>query len=108
MDSQIAPVPPIKPHERRMFIYFLRCPITNAVRYVGCTRDIKWRKKAHCYGEEPRTAKWVRELRNQHGLKPMFEVIEQIIGVKEAQRRESELIREWRTKANLLNVYLLK
>lgn len=109
MDSQAyVPVPPIKPQHRRMFIYFLRCPLTGALRYIGCTRDPKWRAAAHNNARcGTLTAEWVLDLRAK-GLRPTFEIVEEVFGEKAAYRRESELIRTWRDEADLLNLKMLK
>ncbi len=59
-------------------IYVLRDPITNEIRYVGCTKNIEQRYKAHVNkARDYNTPKreWLESLRIQ-GLKPVLEVVE--------------------------------
>ena len=59
-------------------IYVLKDPITNEIRYVGCTKNVEQRYKAHTNkARDYNTPKreWLESLRTQ-GLKPILEVIE--------------------------------
>lgn len=61
------------------FIYVLRCPITNEIRYVGKTNNPLQRFKAHNNkARDVNTYKrnWINSLRKE-GLKPVFEIIEE-------------------------------
>ena len=59
-----------------VYIYSLKHPITNEVRYIGKTINVKRRYKQHLYDKRnSHKANWVRSLRNE-GLKPIMEVIE--------------------------------
>lgn len=59
-------------------IYVLKDPITNEIRYVGCTKNVEQRYKAHTNkARDYNTPKreWLESLRIQ-GLKPILEVVE--------------------------------
>lgn len=58
------------------YIYTLKHPLTNEVRYVGKTINPKRRYYEHLY-QYPKTHKgcWVRSLLNE-GLKPIMDIIE--------------------------------
>lgn len=61
-------------------IYILIDPITNQVRYVGKTNNIKERYKNHknrCRDVNTHKRNWINKLRKQ-GLHPIIEVIETI------------------------------
>ena len=57
-------------------IYFLECPTTGAVKYVGQTSNFKKRKQAHLSGNLPskRLFNWWHDLRDQ-GLRPLFRMV---------------------------------
>jgi hypothetical protein len=61
------------------YIYILRCPQTNEIRYVGCTEHPKIRERNHCRhavsNPNTRVLMWVKSLREQ-GMRPVFEIIE--------------------------------
>ena len=63
----------------RWFIYVLRDPRTNEIRYVGKAADPARRLRAHCYGVRRQahryTARWIRSLKAL-GLKPSMTVID--------------------------------
>lgn len=59
-----------------IYIYTLSHPITNEVRYVGKTINIKRRYKQHLYDKRPsHKASWVQLLR-KNNLKPILIIIE--------------------------------
>lgn len=61
-------------------IYVLKDPISNEIRYVGCTKNIEQRYKAHINkARDYNTLKreWLESLRVR-GLKPILEIIEVI------------------------------
>ena len=60
-----------------IYIYTLSHPITNEVRYVGKTINIKRRYKQHLYDKRgSHKASWVKSLKND-GLKPILTIIEE-------------------------------
>ncbi len=62
---------------KKVKVYCLRCPKTNAPKYVGRTGDIMQRKKAHNNKARDINTKkrnWIHELRKE-GLKPILEVL---------------------------------
>jgi len=60
-----------------VYIYTLSHPITNEVRYVGKTINIKRRYKQHLYDKRKTyKANWVRSLKN-NGLKPILTIVEE-------------------------------
>lgn len=59
-----------------IYIYTLSHPVTNEVRYVGKTINIKRRYKQHLYDKrKTHKACWVQSLRNDN-LKPIINIIE--------------------------------
>jgi group I intron endonuclease len=59
-----------------IYIYTLSHPITNEVRYVGKTINIKRRYKQHLYDKRhSHKASWVKSLKNE-GLKPVLTILE--------------------------------
>lgn len=64
-----------------VYIYILRDPRTNEIKYVGKTVDPRSRSKKHglpsqLRGSGVRKVKWILELRSI-GLRPIFEIIEE-------------------------------
>ena len=60
-------------------IYRLIDPRTNAVRYVGRTKNMRWRRLNYLAQRQRRTARlnrWLDELRSK-SLTPVFEIIEE-------------------------------
>jgi len=87
-------------------IYLLCDPRDGQVYYVGMTSDIFQRWHAHMQGEGNNGCKnqWIRGLRQQ-GLYPHFTVIEVVVGVKKAKRRESYWIAHYsKTSPVLTNI----
>lgn len=60
---------------RTIFIYALRDPRTNAVRYVGQTIDPKVRYRHHLGGGTKSTRAWIVELRRAK-LVPALEIVQ--------------------------------
>lgn len=64
-----------------IYIYILRHPLTNKIRYVGKTNNIKKRLKNHINatrrGVKSHKNNWIKGLLNE-GLKPKMEVIDEI------------------------------
>lgn len=60
------------------YIYALSHPITNEVRYIGKTINIKRRYKQHLYDKRTRSYKssWIISLKSL-GLKPIMTIIEE-------------------------------
>jgi len=59
------------------YIYTLKHPINNEVRYVGKTINIKRRYKQHLYDKRhSHKASWVKSLKAE-GLKPILTIIEE-------------------------------
>ena len=57
-------------------IYFLECPVTGVVKYVGQTSNFKIRRSSHLSGNVPskRLFRWCTDLREQ-GLRPIFRMV---------------------------------
>lgn len=64
---------------KQTFIYVLRCPETNRVRYVGKSNNPKQRYNAHLKaskeGRKYRVCRWIFKLLNDN-TKPILEIIE--------------------------------
>ncbi len=63
------------------YIYLLKCPLTEEVKYIGLTRNYKKRKSQHrCYSESMsknhQYNKWKDTLKLS-GKRPIFEIIEE-------------------------------
>ena len=60
-----------------IYIYTLSHPITNEVRYVGKTINIRRRYKQHLYDKRQKHKyAWIQSLKNE-GLKPVLTIIEE-------------------------------
>jgi group I intron endonuclease len=61
----------------KIFIYSLSHPITNEIRYIGKTVNIKQRYKDHLYRfKKDRKSQWIKSLLREN-LKPIMQVIEE-------------------------------
>lgn len=71
-------------------IYYLKCPTTNKVMYVGMTKDVVKRYYQHVRKKtsNPKKDEWVRSLKN-NGLKPLLEIVECGLNRDEAELREA-------------------
>lgn len=87
------------------FIYILKCPITDEVRYVGKTNNPNERYKNHLnklHGEGTHKRNWINSLRNK-GLKPIFEIID-VVDIEEWKEKEKYYIKYYRDAGcNLVN-----
>ena len=66
--------------QQTTFIYTLTDPITNKIRYVGKTNNLKARYKEHMnsgHGVGTHKRNWIDSLKKQ-GLKPIMEVIDEV------------------------------
>lgn len=62
------------------FIYGLKDPVTNIIRYIGKTNNLKQRLKAHLNPARYKPThkfNWIKKLREK-GLKPTIEIIEEV------------------------------
>jgi hypothetical protein len=62
---------------KTIYIYTLANPITNEIRYVGKTNNIKARYLGHLSKNNPKShkANWIKSLTNQ-GLNPKLEILD--------------------------------
>lgn len=79
------------------YIYALRDPDTNLIRYIGKADNPKIRLRAHmCEKKEPytRRSRWIASLK-ERGLRPLVEVLHSIpvFGWKDAERLQIRLAR---------------
>ena len=85
-----------------IYIYTLSHPLTNEVRYVGKTINIKRRYKQHLYDKRNSyKANWVKSLRND-GLKPILTILE-TCNEDNWQEREIHWIAQFDNLTNFLN-----
>jgi len=83
-----------------IYIYTLSHPITNEVRYVGKTINIKRRYKQHLYDKRgSHKASWVKSLKNE-GLKPIMNIVE-ICTLDNWEIQEKYWIRQFDKLTNL-------
>jgi group I intron endonuclease len=86
------------------YIYTLKDPTNNHIRYVGKTINVQRRLSAHLYRAKKgkhHTANWIKSLLSQN-LKPIIEVIE-VCNKKNWQEREKYWIAFYRQKFDLTN-----
>lgn len=86
-----------------VYIYVIKCPTTNLVRYVGKTNNPKERFRKHlCEKKHTKKCWWIYNLK-QEGLKPLFEIIDEC-SQENWQEKERDYIRLFKSiGANLLN-----
>ncbi len=93
-----ASYPPGLAREVDYYIYVLRDPRDNGVRYVGRTKNLKGRLQQHLYNKSDGSfvharREWIQEVRSA-GLRPVMEVVETLRApVEEALVSERE--RRW-------------
>lgn len=80
----------------KYYLYVLRDPDTNQVRYVGCCEKPKARLRSHATGTyRPKWVKiWVDAL-TARGKLPLMEIVGTCVGKINAVRREFDLIDYW-------------
>lgn len=80
------------------YIYSLSHPITNEIRYIGQTRNLKVRLNGHInigslpYEKDSIKDKWIKELKIQ-GLRPIIKIVEECT-FESAIKRETFHIRQ--------------
>lgn len=86
-------------------IYCLKDPITNDIRYIGQTINIKSRYRNHLNGNKFRnthTTNWIQSLLNNN-LKPIIEIID-TCNIEDLDKIEQKYIKEYKDKGfNLTN-----
>lgn len=82
------------------YIYSLKHPLTNEVRYVGKTTSPKRRYKEHIYklNKSDHKTNWIKSLLNE-GVKPIMDIIE--ICVENWEEREKYWITQFDNLTNL-------
>lgn len=82
--------PPAIAASGRVFIYTLSHPITNEVRYVGKTINLKERLQGHLEDKGPTyKRKWISKLKRE-GLIPVIEVLEEFQGEHISEWQQAE------------------
>lgn len=90
---------------RTIYIYSLKDPETNEIRYIGKTTNIKTRLKAHITRSKHNTyhsARWVQSV-IKRGLKPIIELVEECTEDNWVER-EKHWIAYYRERFDLTNV----
>ena len=90
---------------KTIYIYILKDPISNDIRYVGKAVDTKKRFNKHLRDSKVKTyhsAVWIKSLLNK-GLKPIMEVIEEA-NESNWEEREKYWIDFYKTKFDLTNI----
>src|SRR4051812_17279507 len=88
------------------FIYALRCPVANAIRYVGKTKFPETRLSGHVNAAKNNhtkhhCARWIRKLLAR-GLEPTLEIIYHVPDGEGWQEAETRLIAEYRAAGHPL------
>lgn len=74
----------------KVFVYYLRCPLTNEVKYVGATKNPKARYQQHINKLDRLLTKkrvWIEGLRAR-GTTPILEIVEECEGAEAGRERE--------------------
>lgn len=61
-------------------IYALKCPLSDEIKWVGRTKDIKRRYQAHCYNsqrENPKKIEWIKYLIFKQ-IKPILIILKEL------------------------------
>lgn len=92
---------------QKVIIYFLKCPLTNKVRYIGKTsEDLNKRLRAHMSNQPKSSTKeksdWINELKSR-GLTAIIVPIEKVYSRTEATLLEDKWILHLRT--NGIRIY---
>ncbi|WP_395762368.1 GIY-YIG nuclease family protein [Elizabethkingia anophelis] len=62
--------------ESTHYVYLLKCPLTNVVKYVGVSMNPKVRYRAHLNGFDNKAkCEWIQSLKSE-GLLPVMEIVE--------------------------------
>jgi len=82
----------------KYYVYILTHPITEEVRYVGYTQDLKERYWNHISRTEVKNKKnsWIKSLKNV-GLNPIMTVIDEANNIEEIHNLEIYWISQFRT-----------
>ena len=69
--------------ENKVYIYGLKCPKTNIIRYVGKSKNPEKRIIRHIWNATKKTenihlARWINKLMVS-GLKPILEILEECV-----------------------------
>ena len=90
--------------DRSCWVYFLRCPDTMQVRYIGQTTNPRDRSKAHWQQRETSIkGEWVESLKSQ-GKRPVMDVVLGPLAYEDAVRCEwSIIVRSCFAGVKLLN-----
>jgi len=91
---------------KEIFIYALKCPITDEIRYVGKTTNLNRRYNAHikrCNQNKYHSANWIRSL-IENNLKPILITLE-ICNDKNWDEKEKFWIKYYKALFDLTNFF---
>jgi hypothetical protein len=80
-------------HQRSYYVYRLRCPVDNRIRYIGISTDPRKREFAHrskAIVAMPAKREWISRLRDLR-LKPLVEIVSPPLSYDEALAWELRL-----------------
>lgn len=90
--------------EIKYYVYYLKDPISNDIRYVGISKNPKRRYYSHLSPyfskENSHKTNWINKLKSNN-LKPTLEIAYEFLSLKECKLKEIELIS---TIENLTNI----
>ena len=87
------------------YIYGLRCPIENKIKYVGVTNNPKRRYSSHFTNPVGQVRNWVRDLREQN-LRPTMEILKEGNDFHRL-REEEQWIIKLRPELNAYSQYII-
>ena len=85
----------------KVFIYALKCPIFNVIRYVGQSVNPKERYENHRKGGKLYVKKWFVKLK-ELGLEPKLIILEEVLE-KDANNREDYYIDKYHNEDYIFN-----
>jgi hypothetical protein len=92
-----------KDTRREYAIYLLSDPRDDLVYYVGMTSSVlqRWHQHMRCDGHNTKKNDWIEDLK-ANNLSPHFTIIEVVVGVRKAKKRETHWIQYYFQKSPVL------
>lgn len=88
----------------KTYIYCLIDPVTNEIRYVGITIDLRQRYRSHCCNSKTENTwkhSWAKKLKDE-GLKPLIYILEIL------EKNSYPSVEEWNIKSDERETYYIQ